>query len=268
MTDNTALVTMSNALTRSAYTLSLSEKRLLMLAVTKLNGHSDDVQLLEIMANEYADFYSLNQKGAYRTLKNATDNLWARTLVTDDGTKYRWIITSKYESGLIELEFHPRIKPHLVQLKDKFTQYFLERAADFKLMYTWRLFELVMQFKTTGYLNIGIDDFKKILDVPKTYSKDFGKIREKVIKPAINEIKEKDGLEIKYTVNKTGRKVTGLEFKFPVEQQKKIPLKQPKQSTGKPKIDKAYIEQHARPGETYETARVRLESESRKGKAA
>ena len=246
MASDSTLVTMSNMLTRAAYTLSLSEKRLLMLAVTRLDNRSDESQLVTITPAEYADFYTLNQKGAYRTLKNAVENLWARTLVTDDNTKYRWIITSRYENGVIELEFHPQLKPHLIQLKNQFTQYFLNRASDFKLMYTWRLFELIMQFKHTGYLKIDLDDFKKSLDVPKTYNRDFGLVRSKVIAPAINEIKEKDGLKINWKPIKTGRKVTALEFKFPTEHQKTLP------------IDNAYIEKHANTGESYAEARKRL----------
>lgn len=241
------LVTMSNMLTRSAYSLSLSEKRLLMLAITRLDNSSDDSQLLTITPGEYAGFYALNHTGVYRTLKRAVENLWTRTLVTDDNTKYRWIITSRYEDGTIELEFHPRLKPHLIQLKNQFTQYFLHRAADFKLLYTWRLFELIMQFKSTGYLQIELDDFKKSMDVPVAYNRDFGLIRSKVIAPAIAEIKEKDGLKITWKPIKTGRKVTALEFKFPVEHQKTLPL-----------IDKAYIEKYALPGESYQQARDRL----------
>lgn len=247
MTIDNRMVAMSNMLTRAAYTLSLSEKRLLMLAVTRLDNMSDESQIISITPGEFAAFYALNQKGSYRTLKNAVENLWTRTLVTDDNTKYRWIITSKYEDGVVELEFHPRLRLHLIQLKNQFTQYFLHRAADFKLMYTWRLFELIMQFKNTGYLKIELDYFKKILDVPEAYDKDFGKIREKVIAPAIKEIKEKDGLKVTWTPIKTGRKVTALEFKFPVEYQKPLVL-----------IDNTYIEKNARPGETYEQAHKRL----------
>ena len=244
------VVTMSNMLTKAAYTLSLSEKRLLMLAVTRLDNTSDDSQILTIAPGDYAAFYALNQKGAYRTLKNAVENLWSRTLVTDDNTKYRWIITSKYEDGVIELEFHPRLRPHLIQLKNQFTQYFLHRAADFKLMYTWRLFELIMQFKNTGYLWIELDDFRRTLDIPAAYNRDFGLVRSKVIAPAVKEIKEKDGLKVTWNPIKTGRKVTALEFKFPVEHQKPLVL-----------IDNTYIEKHARPGESYEQAHKRLKQE-------
>lgn len=106
-----------------------------------------------------------------------------------------------------------------------------------------------MQFKNTGYLKIDLGEFKKALEIPIAYDKDFGKIREKVIAPAIKEIREKDDLKITCKPVKTGRKVTALEFRFPVEQQKKLP------------IDNTYVEQNAQPGESYDQARKRLQEE-------
>lgn len=264
MIHSSTLVKVSNALNRSSYTLSLPEKRLLMLAITRLDQESKD-GLIQLTANDYADFFALQRDGAYRTLKNATENLWSRTLVTEDGTKYRWIITSKYhEGGIIELEFHPKLKPHLLQLKNNFTQYFLQRAAPFKLMYTWRLFELLMQFKSTGFLVISLADFKKSLDVPATYNHDFGLIRSKVIKPAIAEILEKDGLLVEWHVIKTGRTVTGLEFRFPVELQTLLPLAEspaPKTKAKKRRYSRTDLDHNpalAQPGESYEQALQRL----------
>lgn len=212
----------SNSLTRAAYNLSLDEKRLLMLAVTKLHHSPGELQLVAISSTEYAKQYALNQTIASQALKEAADNLWTRMIVSSDNTKYRWIITRAYHDGVIGLEFHPRVLTHLTQLKNQFTYSFLNRAADFKLMYTWRLFELIIRFKKAGYLRVDLDEFKATLDIPSAYDKDFGKIRQKVIHPAVSEIREKDGLNIHWQPVKTGRKVTAIEFTFPVEQQHEL----------------------------------------------
>ncbi|WP_299076239.1 replication initiation protein [uncultured Paraglaciecola sp.] len=249
------LVTLSNALNRSSYSLSLPEKRLLMYAISLLDKSHRDNQMLEIGAKEYSDFYHLNSDGAYRTVRNAADNLWTRTLVAEE-IKYRWVITSYYKDGVVFLQFHPLLLPHLVELKNQFTQYFLHRAADFKLMYTWRLFELIMQFKRTGFFKISLDEFKETLDIPSSYSRDFGLIRSKIIEPAVKEIRQKDGLKLTWKPIKRGRSFVSLEFKFPVE---------PQHELFKPDvIDKTFIEKHARPGESYEQAGKRLKEEAKK----
>lgn len=241
------LITISHELTRAVYSLSLNEKRVLLKGAALLDSYGEDDQMLEINAGECADFYSMDKKSAYRHLAAATEKLWDRTLVLKDGTRMRWVISCKYEQGTILLKFHPDLNPHLLDLRSHFTRYLLSRAANFKRMYTWRIFELIMQFKQTGFLKISLDEFKETLEIPASYSRDFGLIRSKVIEPSIQEIREKDGLKVTWKPIKKGRCVVSLEFKFPAEPQHK-PLV----------LDNSYIDKHARPGESYEQARARL----------
>ena len=251
---NEPRVVFSHELTRASYSLSLNEKRLIMYAVSKIDRKGSSNALLEINALDCARFYKMNETSARRHLQNSLDALWDRELVTADGVGHRWIVSrGKYDQGSLFLKFHPDLEPHLLNLKSKFTQYYLARAAEFKLAYTWRLFELIMQFKSTGYLKISLDEFKKILELSEYYNSDFGRIRAKVINPAIKEIKVKDGLLITWNAIKKGRSVVALEFKFPVETQQELFV-----------IDNDYIDKHAKPGESYEQAGKRLKEEAKK----
>lgn len=220
-------ITVSNGLVRAVQRLSLPEKRLLMLAVSKIDNGAGIGQIVEVSGVEYSDFYGLQKSPSYKALKAAEKKLWNRELLVPEITgdmSIRWIISYKYDSGSVSLRFHPDLDGHVTNLKERFTRYLLSRAADFKHLYTWRLFELVMQFKRTGKLVIKVDDFKRVMEIPEAYHGDFGLIRSKVINPSIKEIKEKDGMPITYEVTKKGRKVIGLEFTFPVEQQTAIAL--------------------------------------------
>ena len=265
-------VSVSNDLIRAVQRLSLNEKRLVMLAVSRLDNDAGIGQLIKISATEYSEFYGIQRDSAYKTLKAAKKYLWNREFhmpEIDGGVNLRWIISYTYDQGSISLKFHPDLDGHIVNLKERFTRYLLSRAADFKYLYSWRLFELIIQFRKTGILKISVDKFKKIMEVPEAYDKDFGIVRRKVINLAIKEIKEKDGLDIKLEVKKKGRTITDLIFTFPVEQQKTIPLDQPKmqaKSMKKPVLDKTYIEKHARPGESWEQASRRLQEELRNQK--
>jgi len=253
MNEATKTVTLSHELTRAAYSLSLNEKRVLLRGASLLDTYGGPDQMISLNAGECADFYSMSRSSSYSQLSRAVEKLWDRTLVLKDGTRMRWVISCKYEDGNILLKFHPDLNPHLLDLQTRFTRYLLTRASSFKLMYTWRLFELVMQFKRTGILKIDLDEFKEILDVPVSYNRDFGLIRSKVIEPAVKEIREKDGLKITWKPIKRGRSVVSLEFKFPVEPQHELF-----------KINKDFIDKHARPGESYQQAEKRLKEEAKK----
>jgi plasmid replication initiation protein len=52
------------------------------------------------------------------------------------------------------------------------------------------------------------------MDAPATYSSDFGKIRVKMIEPAVKELMEKDGWLIDWKPIKAGRKVQSIRFEF------------------------------------------------------
>lgn len=233
--ESTGVITLSHELTRAAYSLTLNEKRVLLKGAAILDSYGSADQMIELNVGECAEFYGMDKKSSYGQLSKAVERLWDRTLVLKDGTRLRWVISCKYEDGAIFLKFHPDLNPHLLDLQSRFTRYLLTRASSFKLMYTWRLFELIMQFKRTGKLSISLDDFKKSLEIPDYYSKDFSRIRVKVIEPAVKEIRQKDGLKVTWKPIKKGRSVIALEFKFPVEPQQELftptPMRKPATNT-------------------------------------
>lgn len=254
-------VSMSNALIRAAHGLSLQEKRLLMLAVAKLDNRlpaTSQNMVVEINVTEFASEYGITSKTLYGEAKAATEQLMNRYIRFRDGKneiRMQWVGRATYKEGegLIELVFWHELSPMLFELERQFTSYKLGRAGGLRSKYAWRLFELLMQFKTTGYLKIPLDDFHHSMDTPKSMRSKFTNLTARVIEPAVKEIREKDGLKVTWEPIKKGRKVTALEFKFPVEQQHELF-----------KIDKDFIDKHARPGESYEQAEKRLREEAKK----
>lgn len=99
-------------------------------------------------------------------------------------------------------------------LREKFTSYRLSQAAGLRSLYSWRMLELMMQFKSTGLVRMSIEDFWYSVEAPASCRKDFFNLRNRVIEPAVKELAAKDGLLIEWTPVKAGRKVTGLEFRF------------------------------------------------------
>ncbi len=238
--ENQSIVKVSNELVRAVQRLTLNEKRLLMLGLSKLNTDMGINQLINIKASELANMYGMQSSNAYTALKDTKDRLWEREAIIDD-TGIRWIITYRMQpkAGCISLRFHPDLEPHILDLKNRFTQYLLSRAAEFSHVYSWRLFELLMQFRTTGVLNVPVEEFKRILETPEAYERDFGLIRSKVINVALKEIKDKASLPVKLSVTKEGRKIVMLRFTFPTEQQVSLEIpEKPIKTPAKPRTKK------------------------------
>ena len=242
-------VNIANDLNRSAQGLNVGEKRLLMLAISKLDSKAKPTILnatsarAVITVSEMVQTYDLNPDKAYQEAKKAAEGLMKRQVRLKpndaDSSLIQWVGKSAYNKGegWILIEFYYGLFPSLFELPKLFTSYKLNRASGLKSVYSWRLFELLMQFKSTGLLNIPIDEFNHALETPSTY-KDFSLLRARVIEPAVREIREKDGLAVNWEAVKAGRKVKALKFTFPPERADT----QPKQEAKRPLASDAELE--------------------------
>ena len=121
--------------------------------------------------------------------------------------------------------FDSRILPLLSELKSNFTQFLIDDVAGFGSVYSFRFYQMMMQFRSTGYCKISLDDLRYTLALFEKYeaTKD---LRKWVIEPAIKEIREKTSFFIEHKLIKTGQRYTYLELKF--KQKKTIEIKKAK----------------------------------------
>jgi plasmid replication initiation protein len=238
-------VTMSNALTRAGQGLSLSEKRIVMLAVSKLDSMKilrpgDVLASVKITAAEYAETYGLDPSSgvAYEALQDAAKALYNRSITFFEPahkrggktlkpirTDMRWVGRCQYHEGegWVQLAWWPELVPSLVGLRKQFTTYQLQQASALRSVYSWRLLELLTRFKSTGKAEYTIEDFKASMDAPASLS-DFGQVKRRIIDPAVKELTEKDGWLIQWEPIKAGRKVKSLRFTFMRDPQGSLPL--------------------------------------------
>lgn len=230
-------VNMGNDLIRAAHNLKLIEKRLLMLAISKIDSKAASTgrnQTISLTVKEYLSEYSTDRTSTYRELAKALDGLDStRVKFKDESIGERgtihWTTGTRYREmeGSFIISINGDLLPFLHDLKSHFTTYKLHRVSGLKSGYSWRLFELLMQFKSTGLLSISIDDFNHALETPNSLRANFANLRNRVIEPALKEITEKDGLKVAYEQIKAGRKVTGLKFTFKPEKTEKPATKYP-----------------------------------------
>ena len=113
-------------------------------------------------------------------------------------------------NGEITFTVSPDLVPHLTALKGNFTSYQLQYIPRLTSAYAIRLYELFNQYKKIGHRKFAVDDFKKKVGAPMTYS--YNDLKKRVIIPAQIQLKENTNLAFKFEELKTGRSVTGLQF--------------------------------------------------------
>lgn len=231
--NNHRIVTMSNALTRAGHGLSLPEKRIIFIAISKMNPRKPlslnqfGIHTSKITAAEYAQLAQCEIQTAYQALKEAAKALYSRSITFFEPAykrkggglvqvHMRWVGEVKYyeKEGWAELHWWPEVLPHLSGLNQHFSSYKLQQATALRSTYSWKLLELLNRFKDTGWAEYTIEDFATSMEATEKQQADFGKMRTKMIEPAVKELTEKDGWTITWTPIKAGRRVKALRFEF------------------------------------------------------
>lgn len=216
-------VVIANVVTRSAQSLTLAEKRILMAGIARLGGKNGRIK---ITAAEYAETYDVSLNTAYQQLKSAVENIFERYLQFQvwEGRKegierIRWIGGYRYfdKEGYINFSFSAEIFPYLFELTGQFTKYQLQQTAALRSLHSWRLLELFEQMRgdnKDGWLSMPIEEFWHAMEATDSYRKNFQLLRRRVIEPAVRELIEKDNWLIEWEAVKSGRRVAILRFKF------------------------------------------------------
>ena len=231
-------VTKSNDLVQAAYKLTLNEQRLMLAAIAQIDPRKPMPRPITITASDFAEQYGIPIKQAYEALKEATSALYERDIKTFDGrfkSRFRWVDQVDYLDGRGEtkLYFTIKVQPYLAHLNKSFTTYELKRIADLSSTHSIRLFELLQQFKSTGFYTVSVAGFRELLELGPSYER-YSNLKLKVIDPAIAELKEKSGLLIELKTEKKGRSIERLIFKFRDDDQMKLNFAPPVDNTRNP----------------------------------
>ena len=219
-------VTKSNDLVMAAYKLTLNEQRLLLAAISQIDPRKPMPRPISITAQDFSEQYGIPLKHAYEALKEATSVLYERDIKTFDGrykSRFRWVDRVDYldGGGETKLFFTVHVQPYLVHLNQRFTTYELKRIADLTSTHSIRLFELLQQFRSTGFYRVSVAEFRELLELGPSYER-YSNLKLKVIDPAIAELREKSGLLVELKTEKKGRAINRLTFTFRDDEQMKL----------------------------------------------
>jgi plasmid replication initiation protein len=264
-----AIVVKSNKLIEASYRLDLIEQRIILAAIVEARETQQGLGdgFITIEAKRFASMFSMEGGAVYDQLKTAMDTLFNRFIVVHDihpesgherVSKIRWISKSSYINGavLIQLQFGQDMVPYIARLEKEFTVYRLEKIGRMSSAHAVRMYELLVQYLGIGQREIEIAWLRGVLQLTSEYTaiKDFKK---RVIDVAVDQINAHSDIRVSYTQRKTGRTVSHLMFEIcPEPKPAAAPaVKRPPASAV---IDRAYIERHARAGESYDQAYRRL----------
>jgi plasmid replication initiation protein len=216
------VVTKSNHLIEANYKLSLNEQRLVLSAVSQVDGRKpiDKDNDFTITANEFSEIFKIPLKQAYEALDDAASRLYERDIKTHDSSaktteRFRWVDYVKYWHGeaKVTLSFSRRVIPYLTLLHQQFTSYELKQISQMKSAYSIRLYELLVQFMKTGERSITLEKLRELFELKKQYPRFFD-LKRYILIPSMKDINETTDIRVEWDVVKKGSRISGLLFIF------------------------------------------------------
>lgn len=209
-------VSKSNDLITASYRLTLNEQRLILAAISRLDPRRPMPKRVVVTAVDYSEIYGVKLKHAYMQMRTAADELYERDIditASNRRDRRRWVDGATYTEGAVELSFTIHVMPYLTMLYNKVTTYDLRRVARVDSVNTLRMFEMLMQFRKTGWVYIEVDKLRTSLGLSDAYQR-FNNLRQRVIDPAVQELRHKCSLNVDYELIKDGRTVKAIRFTF------------------------------------------------------
>ena len=173
-----------------------------------------------LTAKAFSEQFNVELDGAYTTLKRVAKKLTETSLTLE---KPELFVTQhialcsqteyNHKQGSLTVKFTEEIMPYLAQVKSKFVLYNLKEVANFGSLYSTRLYELIQEFKDTGYIMKSVTQLRDLFVVGKKFPL-YGNFKAKTFGHAIEEINSQYELNLRFEEIKDGRKVVAIRFEF------------------------------------------------------
>ena len=219
------LIVKDNTLINASYSLELTEQRIILLAILKARENkTPHNQELIVTAQSYITAFNVHRNTAYKTLKTACDNLFTRQFTYQrynsngniEQVKTRWVQSVIYaeNESYIKIKFTDEILPLVTMLEKHFTSYELQQVVSLKSVHSIRLYELLIQYRTVGKIEISLDDLRLKLGINESEYPRMDNFKNRVLDVGIQQINEHSDITVKYEQVKQGRNITGFIFTF------------------------------------------------------
>lgn len=173
-----------------------------------------------LAAKEFSEMFDVSLSNCYGILKKAVDKLMKTDIRVEKlELKEVWRINicsmAKYNKteGTITINFTDHIMPYLAQVKQKFVLYNIKAISNFGSLYTTRFYELMQEFKETGWMLKSVDQLREAFAVGDKF-KLYGHFKTKTFAHACQEINNNYDMNLRFEEIKEGRKVVAVKFFF------------------------------------------------------
>lgn len=225
--DKKYLVVQSNSLINASYSLTLSEKRIILFMISQIQRSDEDFKSYRMNIKDFVDNLGTESKNGYERIKYHLKRLMGRVLEINDGDRnllIHFLSSAEYHDGrgYVELKFDPNLKPFLLQLKECFTAYGLENILPLQSIHSIRMYELLKQYESLKERVITLSELKYSLGLQDKYIGEYNAFKKRVLLQAQEELSENSDITFTFEEIKEGKKVAKIKLNIKRKQNKHL----------------------------------------------
>ena len=211
---NRNVVKQDHKLINAKYKLNNSEIKFILIAIAQIDKDDDELKEYEIKVSELEEKFQTKQNETI--LKQFAKKLLAKPLEvpTENGwVVLNWFADIEYVRGQakFKVSISKKLKPYLLNLKERFVKYNLKYILPLTSNYSIRIYQLLKEYEKIGNRTFAVEELQNILKVPNSLKR-YDNFKRKVILIAQKELQEKTDIYFDFEEIKTGRKVTHIKF--------------------------------------------------------
>ncbi len=219
------IIRKANELVEARYRFDIWEMRVFAKMLMSIEHDDKDFSKYNIHINELLrDFNLVNAGDNYTAVKEAVQKLQTKIIEIEKDTPegVKWFSTpllistegfkNTQDGNYISVQFHPTLKPFLIELKERYLQYDISNLWGLSSMYSIRIYELLKQYERIGKRHFDVENLRVILGLEETEYKLYGHFKDKIVLKAQRDLLEVTDISFTFTEEKRSRKVVGLTF--------------------------------------------------------
>lgn len=213
-----SIVKKSNLLARGKWqSFNVYEGRLVALVAAKIKRSDEDFKSYNITA---AEIMTDDPGGSdYKRMSEIADKLMSRVVTIEDEkgwAKYTLFCRCRFdkETSTLDMQIHPDLKPHYLDLQEHFTQYPLMEYMSLPSLYSQKIYELLRSWDDQQEITLGINELHEILQTKSQARRSSAEFKRRILEPAHKHISELTSLKYEYEPIKKGRKYAEIRFIF------------------------------------------------------
>jgi plasmid replication initiation protein len=204
---------------KSRFQLSLQEQRVVLYLISKIKPDQDEFESYQFDIAQFCRVCGIdsdngkNYINIKKTIQALADRSIWMTMPNGKETLLR-IIEKSYidpDLGTIEIRIDNDLRPYLLHLKERFTQYELLYTLAMRSQYSVHIYEILksLEYKHTNPV-FDLEELKKQLMA--THYKRFPDFKRNVLDIAVREINDVSDLSVSYQITREGHKFSKIEF--------------------------------------------------------